>query len=175
MVGGRLVFDGVRAAGALPEAVQVGKELRVDEVAQIVPGKRGVVVELASLVLRCGPAIPAIGLVEEKRVFLAFELGLGCAVLVEAVDVFQEQQPRSLLGLVELRGAACLLSEDVVDVAKGLFEHSGEGSWCCGHRRITAARITRQQAFGRASACESALRTTGHTASAASTNFPPLY
>jgi uncharacterized protein with PhoU and TrkA domain len=34
-----LVFDGVRPAGLLLEAVQVGEELPVDEVAQVVAGQ----------------------------------------------------------------------------------------------------------------------------------------
>jgi hypothetical protein len=44
-----LVFDRVRPAGLLREAVQVGEELLIDEIAQIIPGQRGVVVELAVL------------------------------------------------------------------------------------------------------------------------------
>jgi uncharacterized protein with PhoU and TrkA domain len=42
-----LVFDGVGPAGALLEAGQVGEQLVVDEVAQVVAGHGGVVVELA--------------------------------------------------------------------------------------------------------------------------------
>ena len=41
-----LVLDGVRPAGLLLEAVQVGKELAVDEIAQVVAGRRLVVVDL---------------------------------------------------------------------------------------------------------------------------------
>ena len=41
-----LVFDGVRPGGLLLEAVQVGEELAVDEVAQIVAGLGLVVVDL---------------------------------------------------------------------------------------------------------------------------------
>jgi hypothetical protein len=58
-----LVFDGVWPAGFLLEALEVGKELLVDEVAQIVAGHRGVVVEFAVLALGRGPAFPAIRLV----------------------------------------------------------------------------------------------------------------
>ena len=60
-----LVFDGVRPAGLLLEAVQVGEELLVDEVAQVVAGQGLVVVELAVLALGRGPAFPAVGLVED--------------------------------------------------------------------------------------------------------------
>ena len=71
-----LVFDGVRPAGLLLEAVQVGEELLVDEVAQVVAGHRLVVVELAVLALGRGPAFPAIRLVEDVGVFLPLQRGL---------------------------------------------------------------------------------------------------
>jgi hypothetical protein len=45
-------------------------------------------------------------------VFLPFQRGLGALVLLKIVEVFQEQQPRSLLGVVELGGAARLLSRE---------------------------------------------------------------
>jgi hypothetical protein len=61
--------------------------------------------------------------IEDEGVFLPFELGLGGAVVLEAIEVLQKQQPRGLLGVVELRGAAGLFPEDVVDVAEGLLEH----------------------------------------------------
>ena len=71
-----LVFDGVRPAGLLLEAVQVGEELLVDEVAEVVAGQRLVVVELAVLALGRGPAFPAVGLVEDEGVLLPLQRGL---------------------------------------------------------------------------------------------------
>ena len=44
-----LVFDGVRPAGSLRKPVQVGKELAVDKVAEVVAGQRLVVIELTVL------------------------------------------------------------------------------------------------------------------------------
>ena len=105
------------------EAVQVGKELLIDEVAQIVPGHRIVMVELAVLALGRGPAFPSVIRVEDERVLLAVQPGLDGRSPFEVVEVFQEQQPRGLLGVVELGGASGLLAEDVIDIAKGLFEH----------------------------------------------------
>ena len=54
-----LVFDGVRAGGLLLEAVQVGEELAVDEVAEVVAGQGLVVVDLAVLVLWARPSSPS--------------------------------------------------------------------------------------------------------------------
>ena len=44
-------------------------------------------------------------------------------VLLQPVEVFQEQQPGGLLGVVQFGGAAGLFPEDVVDVFEGLFKH----------------------------------------------------
>ena len=54
-----LVFDGVRPAGLLLEAVEIGEELEVDEVAQVIAGLRFVVVDLAVLALRARPIPPS--------------------------------------------------------------------------------------------------------------------
>ena len=118
-----LVLDRVRPAGLLLEAVQVGEELLVDEVAQVVAGQGLVVVELAVLALGRGPGLPAVGLVEDVGVLLALQRGLVGAVLLQPVEVLQEEQPGRLLGVVELGGAAGLFPEDVVDVLEGLFKH----------------------------------------------------
>jgi hypothetical protein len=90
-----LVFDGVRAAGALLEAVQVGAELEVDEVPEIVAGERLVVVDLAALGLRCRPFRPAVGGIEDVGVFFPLQFGLGGFVGFEGIEVFQEEERRS--------------------------------------------------------------------------------
>jgi hypothetical protein len=82
------------------------------------------VVELAVLALGRGPAFPAVGLVEDVAILLPLQRGLIGEVLLQSVEVFQEQQPRRLLRVIQLGGAARLFPEDVVDVFEGLFEHS---------------------------------------------------
>jgi len=72
-----LVFNRVRPARALLEPVQVGEELAVDEIAEVVAGEGGVVVKLAVLALGRGPRLPAIGPVEDVGVFIAVEGGFG--------------------------------------------------------------------------------------------------
>ena len=68
--------------------------LAVDEVAQVIAGHCGVVIELAVRRLWCSPGFPAMRLVKDEAAALAFEFGLGSFVLFERVEVFQEQQPR---------------------------------------------------------------------------------
>ena len=105
--------------------MQVGKELAVDEVAEVVAGQRLVVVELAVLALGRGPAFPAIGLVEDGGVFPARQRGLGGFHLLQVVEVLEEEKPGGLLGVVELGGASGFAAEDVINVFEGLLEHRG--------------------------------------------------
>lgn len=118
-----LVFDGVRASGLLLETVQVGEELAVDELDQVVARLRFVVVDFAIPSLGRGPRFPTVGLIKNVDVFLAVEGGFGGLVVFEGVEVFQKEQPRSLLSVVQLAGATGVLPEYVVDVFEGLFEH----------------------------------------------------
>ena len=81
-------------------------------------------VDLPVLALGRGPALPAVGFIEDEGVFLAFQRGFVCPVLFQAVEIFQEEEPGGLLGVVEFRGATGLFPENVVDVFEGLFKHS---------------------------------------------------
>ena len=83
-----LVFDGVRPGGALLEAVEVGKELGVDEVAE-----GGVMIQFAILARGGRPRSPAVGLVEDEAEGLAIQGRLGGLVLFQGIQVLQEQQP----------------------------------------------------------------------------------
>lgn len=119
-----LVLEGVGAGGLLLELLEVGEKGIVDEVAEVLSVHHLLVIELAGFILWGGPALPAVGLVEEVGVFATFDLGEVGAVLLEAVEVFEEEEPGGLLGVVELGGAAGLLAEGVVDIAEGLVEHA---------------------------------------------------
>jgi hypothetical protein len=109
-----LVFDGVRAAGLLLEAVKIGEELAANKVAKIIASLRLVVINLAVLGLGRGPFVSAVGLVEEEGVLFPLEGGFIGFVLLERVEVFQEEEPGGLLGVVQLGGADSLFAEDIV-------------------------------------------------------------
>ena len=59
----------------------------------------------------------------EEGILFALEGGFVGFVLLQRVEVFQEEEPGGLLGIVQLRGAAGLFAEDVVNVLEGLFKH----------------------------------------------------
>ena len=103
-----LVFDGVRASGLGLEAVQVGKELGVDELDEIVASHRMVVVNLTVL-FRRSPRFPAVVKIKNGSVFFPIEGGFGGLIVLQGVEVFQEKEPRGLLGVVEFTGAAGVL------------------------------------------------------------------
>jgi hypothetical protein len=145
-----LVFDRVGASGALLEAVEIREELSVDEVAQVVAGERDVVVELAVLPFRRGPALPAIRLVEDEVVGFPVELRFDGFVLLECVEVLQEEEPRGLFGVIKLGRAAGLFPENVVDIAESLFKHVGFGRLRSASIRFYAARWSCCSRSGRA-------------------------
>ncbi len=118
-----LVFDGVGAGGALLEAVQVGEELAIDKIHQVITGQRAVVVQLAIRILGGSSAFPAVGFIEDVTVALALQHGLSGLVLFQPIQIFQEQQPGRLLGVIEFGGTAAFFPERVVDVLEGLFKH----------------------------------------------------
>jgi hypothetical protein len=62
------------------------------------------------------------GLVQQ-RLFQRFQRGLGDPVLFQIIEVFQEQQPEGLFGVIEFCGATGFLAENVINVFEGLFEH----------------------------------------------------
>jgi hypothetical protein len=69
---------------------QVGEQLAVDEIAQVVAGHGLVVVELAVGRLGRGPAFPAVGgFVQDEAVLLAFQRGLGGLVCSSASRYFR--------------------------------------------------------------------------------------
>ncbi len=49
-------------------------------------------------------------------------------VQLKIVEVFQEQQPGRLLGVIEFGGTPGFFPKDVVDVFEGLFEHASHVS-----------------------------------------------
>jgi hypothetical protein len=67
-------------------------------------------------------------LVDDVLVLLALQLGLLLVGMLEIVEIFEEQNPGGLLGVVQLGGAAGLFPQDVVDVLEGLLEHGGDCS-----------------------------------------------
>ena len=88
-----LVFNRVRPAGFLFEAVQIRKQRAIHKIAQVVASARLVVIELAARILRRSPSFPAVRQVKDVGVFFAFELRFGRFVFFQPVKKFEEQQP----------------------------------------------------------------------------------
>ena len=81
----------------------------VHEVAQVVACQRVVVIKLSIPALRRGPALPRVLLVEGVAAALPVELRFVGPILLESIEILEEQKPRRLLGVVELRGATASL------------------------------------------------------------------
>ena len=104
--------------------MQVRKKLAVDEDGKIVAGQRIVVIEGAVSLLWRGPVLPAIWLLDDGAIGFARERGFTRSFVLQIVEIFEKQNPRVLLGVIELRGASRLFPEDVVDVFECLFEQA---------------------------------------------------
>jgi hypothetical protein len=89
------IFDGVGPTRSLREAVQVGDELLIDEVAEVVAGLGGIVIKLAVLALGRGPAFPAVGFVENEGVLFAVQRGFVGFVLLQRPGISGKGATRS--------------------------------------------------------------------------------
>ncbi len=118
-----LVFKRIGAGGALPETMQIRKQLEINEISQVIAFQGFFVVEPAIGAFGRSPLFPAVRLVENIAVWFAGQRRFGGFILLKAVEVFQKQQPRGLFGVIEFSGAAGLFPEGVIDVFEGLFEH----------------------------------------------------
>jgi hypothetical protein len=104
--------------------MKVRKKFLVDEVAEVIPCQCLVMIERAVFVFGSGPALPPIRLIEDEGVFLPLQRRFRRFVFLQPVKVFEKQEPRSLFGVIEFRGATGFFSENVVNVPESLFEHS---------------------------------------------------
>ncbi len=103
--------------------MQIGVEFSVDVVDQVVAGEGGIVVKITVWGFRRGPGRPAVVVINDEAVGLAEQFGLHRPLLLQIIQIFQEQHPGGLLSVVQLRGAARLFPEYIVDILEGLFEH----------------------------------------------------
>ena len=101
-----LVLDRIRPGRPLAEALQVRKQLAVDELDQIGPGQRAVVVEFPVILLRRRPRRPAKPRLDDERIPLPDQLGLLRPLVLQIVQVLQKQHPRRLLRVIQLRRTA---------------------------------------------------------------------
>jgi hypothetical protein len=67
---------------------------------------------------------PSIRRVEDVGVFLAVQGRLGALVLLKLVEVFQEEQPGYLFGVIELSSAPGFFPKNIVNVFEGLLKPS---------------------------------------------------
>ena len=80
-------------------------------------------IELAVLAFGRSPYFPSIWLVEDEFVLPVVQSRLGSSVFFKAVKIFQKQEPRGLLGIIELGSTTVFSPQYVVDAFEGLFEY----------------------------------------------------
>ena len=119
-----LVFDRVRVFGGFAEPCEVGEQVAVHEIDEVVASQRNVEVDLPVGALGCRPHLPAELRLDDEVVRLAFKLGRDLTVLLQVVEVLEEDDPRRLLDVVELAGTPSILMKDVVNVLEGVLKHA---------------------------------------------------
>jgi hypothetical protein len=100
-----------------------------------------------------GPVLPAVGLLDDGAIGFARKRCVALPLVLQVVEIFEKQDPRSLLGVIDLRGAARFLPQNVIDVFECLFEHApgnlnvGDQPRClsqCHESPLKNERIARQ-------------------------------
>ena len=82
---------------------------------------------LPSLSLGAAQLSHRYGLSRMREYFLPSSAASVALVLLKVVEVFQEEQPGGLLGVIEFGGAAGFFPEDVIDVFESLFSRNSNG------------------------------------------------
>ena len=115
----------MRRGGGFLKLFEVREQLVVHEVREVIAGERLGVVGFAILCFRGGPGVPTELLFDNPFVGLALEFGFFFALGFEVVQVLEEQDPRSLLHVIQFVAATTLFPEDVIDIVKSLLKHKG--------------------------------------------------
>ncbi len=118
-----LVLNGVRGSSPLAEAPEGGEEDTIDKVNQVIPGQGRIWISCPVSLFRGRPLRPAVLLLNDKTVFPSLQFARQGPFLLQVIQVFEKEEPGGLLGIVQLRGAAALFPEYIIDIFKGLFKH----------------------------------------------------
>ena len=94
-----LVIDRIRL-----ELLEIRKQLHIHKIDQIIARHRLVMVQLPILILRRRPLLPAKLTRNDRRVTLSRQLRRILFIFLEINQIFQEQNPSSLLHVIRLTG-----------------------------------------------------------------------
>lgn len=97
-----LVLNGVRRSSSLPESPEIGKELAVHIVDQIIPGQGRIQISRPVRLFRSRPLGPAMLFLQDKAVFLPLQFRSQGPFLFQIIQVFKKEEPGGLLGIVQL-------------------------------------------------------------------------
>lgn len=116
-----LDFDGFRGSRLL-EFPQIGEELVVDELDEVVAHQRVGYVVVSLGIERDCPVVPAVPRGDNGCIEFVLQLGSDLSGLLEIVEVLEEEDPRGLLDVIQFARAPLVGAQAVVEVFDGLFE-----------------------------------------------------
>ena len=67
-------------------------------------------IELTFAVFRCGPYTPPVCGIDDGGVRCAAKFSLNLSVALKLIEIFEEEDPARLFGLIQLGGAASLFA-----------------------------------------------------------------
>ena len=94
----------------------------VDKVFKVIAGKRLMMIDLAVFAFGNCPDFPFVLFVNNPFIGFTGKLCRGFFVLLKIIQIFQKENPRGLLHIVQLAAATCVFVEDVVYILEGLFK-----------------------------------------------------
>jgi len=62
----------------------------------------------------------------QNRLLQFLQRRLVGTVLLQPVQIFQEEKPGGLFGVVKFAGSARLFAKNVINISEGLFKHGGK-------------------------------------------------
>ena len=116
-----LIFQRKRTACRLLELAQGGKQLLVNKLHKVGACHAVDVIGLAVRQFRRCPCTPTVEPRQDGFVVFARHDGVHLLFLLEVVEIFQEEQPRCLLNVIQFSAASCLVAQDVVYRIKCCF------------------------------------------------------
>ena len=116
-----LIFQRTHFHCRVLELCKGGEELLVDKIHKVI-ARHGIHhVDISVLVFRCCPLRPSVESRDYALVGCAIKFRLVLTVGFQVIEVFQEQEPRCLLDVVEFVAASSLISQYVVYCIKRCF------------------------------------------------------
>ena len=120
------ILQGTGVCGGIFELGQVGEELLVDELHEIVAGHSVNLVRFSGGSFGCSPGRPTMEASNDAVIVLVLEFSLEFQLGFKVIKVFEEEQPGGLLDIVELIATTGLVTQNLIDCVESALVFHGK-------------------------------------------------